>query len=134
MNMPMVPLFTSILKLPYAVLLPVIMVLSMIGVFSVNNSMFDLWVMFFFGVLGYFFKKFEYPVAPLVLALVLGEMLERSLRQSLAMSQNDPSIFFTRPISAVLMVVGILSLLAPVFQSLWTRRSGAKAEVPAADA
>ncbi len=125
MNMPMVPLFTSILKLPYAVLLPIILVLSMIGVFSVNNSMFDLWVMFFFGVLGYFFKKFEYPVAPLVLALVLGDLVERSLRQSLAISQNDPSIFFTRPISAVMIVIAILSLLLPIIQAGWKRR-GAK--------
>lgn len=125
MNMPMVPLFTSILKLPYPVLLPIIMILSMIGVFSVNNSMFDLWVMFVFGGLGYFFKKFDYPVAPLVLALVLGDFLERSMRQSLAMSQNDPSIFFTRPISGFMLAVGIISLLAPLVKNLWDSRKGA---------
>lgn len=122
MNMPMVPLFTSILRMPYPVLLPIIIVLSVIGVFSVNNSMFDLWVMVVFGVLGYIFKKFGYPVAPLVLALVLGDFLERSLRQSLAMSQNDPSIFFTRPISAVMLFIAIASLAAPVIQSISDRR------------
>ncbi|MGE5618713.1 MAG: tripartite tricarboxylate transporter permease [Sphingomonadaceae bacterium] len=127
MNMPLVPVFTSILKLPYPVLLPIIMVVSMIGVFSINNSMFDLWVMFLFGVLGYFFKKFQYPVAPLVLALVLGDMVERSLRQSLAMSQNDPSIFVTRPISGVLLLIGLLALCVPIFQALWSSRKKAAA-------
>lgn len=124
MNMPMVPLFTSILRLPYPVLLPIILVVSFIGVYGINNSVFDLWVMFVFGVLGYFFKKFDYPAAPLVLALVLGELLERSLRQSLAMSQNDPSIFFTSPISAVVLLVGLLSLTSPLIRSVWELRRG----------
>ena len=122
LNMPLVPLFTSILRIPYPVLAPIIVIVSFIGVYSINNSVFDVWVMFFFGVLGYFFKKFEYPVAPVVLALVLGDLLERSLRQSLAMSQNDPTIFFTRPISGVLLLVCLLSLTSPLIRSWWERR------------
>ena len=122
LNMPLVPLFTSILRLPYAVLVPVIITVSFIGVYGINNSSFDVGVMFVFGVLGYFFKKFEYPVAPLVLALVLGDLLERSLRQSLAMSQNDPSIFFTQPISATLLLIGMLSLISPLIRDMWDRR------------
>ncbi|HEX9016943.1 MAG TPA: tripartite tricarboxylate transporter permease [Chloroflexota bacterium] len=124
LNMPLVPIFVAILRLPYSVLVPIIVVVSMIGVYSVNNSMFDVIAMFVFGILGYGFKKFEFPVAPLVLALVLGEMLERSLRQSLAMSRNDPSIFFTRPISAVLLTIALVSLLMPVFQGFRKLRAG----------
>lgn len=122
LNMPLVPVFVAILRLPYSVLVPIIVTVSMIGVYSVNNSMFDVGAMFVFGVLGYFFKKFDFPVAPMVLALVLGEMLERSLRQSLAMSHNDPSIFFTRPIAALLMAVALVSLLMPIVQSGMKRR------------
>ena len=122
LNMPMVPLFTSILRIPYPVLAPTIIIVSFIGVYGINNSPFDVWVMFVFGVLGYFFKKFDYPVAPLVLALVLGDLLERSLRQALAMSQNDPSIFFTQPISAVLLLISLLSLTSPLIRELWGRR------------
>ena len=124
MNMPMVPIFTSILRIPYPVLAPIIIIVSFIGVYGINNSVFDLWVMLVFGVLGYFFKKFDYPVAPLVLALVLGDLLERSLRQSLAMSQNDPTIFFTSPISAALLLVGLLSLTSPLIRSGWESRRG----------
>jgi putative tricarboxylic transport membrane protein len=124
LNMPLVPVFTAILRLPYSVLVPIIVVVSMIGVYSVNNSMFDVIAMFVFGILGYIFKKFEFPVAPLVLALVLGDLLERSLRQSLAMSHNDPSIFFTRPISLVLLLVAIASLAMPIFQGFRKLRAG----------
>lgn len=123
LNMPLVPVFTSILRLPYSVLVPIIIVVSFIGVYGINNSVFDLWVMLVVGTLGYFFKKFDYPAAPLVLALVLGDLLERSLRQSLAMSQNDPTIFFTRPTSGILLVIGLMSLAAPAFRSLWAARA-----------
>ncbi|MHB0871498.1 MAG: tripartite tricarboxylate transporter permease [Chloroflexota bacterium] len=125
LNMPLVPLFTSILRIPYPVLAPIIIIVSFIGVYGINNSVFDVWVMFVFGVMGYFCKKFDYPVAPTVLALVLGDILERSLRQSLAMSQNDPSIFFTRPISAALLAIALLSLTMPAVRAMWDRRKTA---------
>ncbi len=125
LNMPLVPMFTSILRIPYPVLAPIIIVVSFIGVYGINNSVFDVWVMFVFGVLGYFFKKFDYPVAPTVLALVLGDLLERSLRQSLAISQNDPTIFFARPISATLLLIGLVSLTSPLIRHAWNRRKGA---------
>ncbi len=129
LNMPLVPMFTSILRIPYPVLAPIIIVVSFIGVYGINNSVFDVWVMFVFGVLGYFFKKFDYPVAPTVLALVLGDLLERSLRQSLAISQNDPTIFFARPISATLLLIGLVSLTSPLIRYAWNRRKGAAVTV-----
>ena len=111
------------LKIPYPVLAPIIVVVSYIGVYGINNSVFDLWVMTVFGALGYVFKKFDYPVAPTVLALVLGELLERSLRQALAMSQNDPMIFVTRPITAIILLISILSLTSPMIRGWWRARS-----------
>jgi putative tricarboxylic transport membrane protein len=123
MNIPLVPMFTAILKIPYPVLAPLIVVVAFIGVYSLENSMFDVVVMLVFGVLGYIFKKFDYPVAPTVLALVLGPLLERSLRQSLAISQNDPMIFVTRPITAVLLLLALLSLTSPLIRGWWTNRS-----------
>ena len=107
-------------------LLPVIIVLSVIGVFSVNNSMFDLWVMFVFGVLGYFFKKFELPRGAPGAGPGAGGLPGALLRQSLAMSQNDPTIFFTRPISGVMMFIAIASLVAPVVQSFMDSRREAR--------
>ena len=84
-----------------------------------------MWVMFFFGVIGYLMRKMDYPPAPMVLALVLGPMVEMSLRQSLTISHGSMAIFFTRPISGTLSVIALLSLFAPLFRILWNRyRSG----------
>ena len=79
----LVPAWASILRLPYYVIYPGILIISVIGVYSVNGSMFDVWMMLVFGVLGYVFKKLKYPLAPLVLALVLGDMAETSFRQAM---------------------------------------------------
>src|SRR6266705_1074034 len=96
-----VPLFASILRLPFAILTPFIVVICGIGAYAVHNNMIDIWYMIIFGVIGYIFKKLDYPLAPLVLALVLGDFAESALRQSLIMSQGSLLILFQRPISGV---------------------------------
>ena len=84
-----VPLFAAILRIPFAILTPLIVVVCAIGAYAVHNSMIDIWYMLIFGVVGYVFKKLDYPLAPLVLALVLGDLAENALRQSLIMSQGS---------------------------------------------
>jgi len=116
MNIAMIPAFVSILKTPNSILLPLIIVFTLVGAYSSNNNMFDVWVMLGFGIAGYFMKKFDYPAAPIVLALVLGPNTERALRQSLIMSGGSLGIFFTRPIAAALMGATFLVLLGPVFK------------------
>lgn len=118
-NMPMIGLWIRLLKVPYKVLLPVIITISAVGVYVTDNNIADVWVMFVFGIIGYAMRKLNYPPAPLVLALVLGPMVERSLRQSLTISHGDVGIFFSRPISATLMTVAMLSLFAPLLRAMW---------------
>src|SRR5918996_3265605 len=113
-----VPAFAAILRLPFAIIAPVIMVICAIGAFTVNNSATDIWYMMIFGVAGYLFKKLDYPIAPLVLALVLGDTAESALRQSLIMSQGSPMIFFSSPIAAVLGILSCWLLVSPVVHPL----------------
>jgi putative tricarboxylic transport membrane protein len=94
-----VPLFAAILRVPFSIIAPVILVICAIGAYTVHNSMFDVWLMLVFGVMGYVFKKLDYPLAPLVLALVLGDRAEDSFRQSMLMSQGDTQIFFANALS-----------------------------------
>jgi len=113
LNILFVPVFVSALRIPFTFLGPLIVIFATIGVYSVSGSMFDVIVLFSFSVLGYFMKKLDYPAAPMVLALVLGNGLETALRQSLMISQGDVLIFFTRPISGTLMALMILMLVVP---------------------
>jgi putative tricarboxylic transport membrane protein len=92
-----------------------------IGAYAINNSTMDIWYMLIFGVVGYFCKKLASPIAPMVLALVLGDMAESALRQSLTMSQGSPLIFVTHPISAVLVVLSLGLFVSPVIQALLRR-------------
>ena len=119
-----VPFFASILRIPFAILTPLIVVICAIGSYAVHNSMIDIWYMLIFGVIGYVFKKLDYPLAPLVLALVLGDMAENSLRQSLIMSQGSLAIFFTRPISGLITAVAIFFFVMPLWTPWWRRMRG----------
>lgn len=130
LNVAFVPLFVPILRVPYEILAPLIIIFCMVGVFSLNYSTLDLWIMVVAGVIGYFMKKLEYPAAPMVLAIVLGAQMETSLRRSLKMSLGDLSIFFTRPISAVIMVAVIGILLWPFVGRPILNRFRARIEVP----
>src|SRR5437879_8636657 len=97
-----VPFFAAILRIPFAILTPVIVVVCAVGSYAVHNSMIDIWYMVIFGVVGYVFKKLDYPLAPLVLALVLGDLAENALRQSLIMSQGSFAIVLTRRIAGAI--------------------------------
>jgi putative tricarboxylic transport membrane protein len=113
----------QVLKLPYRILFPLILMFCIVGVFASGNAVFDVFVMVVFGVLGYLMRKFGYEPAPLVLAFVLGPMLENNLRKSLILSQGDFTIFLERPISAVCLVLAAVALLVPLLPALARRRS-----------
>jgi putative tricarboxylic transport membrane protein len=117
----MVPLFALILMTPYAVLTPLILLLSAIGAYAVKNLTLDIWLLLLYGLIGYAFKKLKYPLAPMVIALVLGDMTEEALRQSLILSGGSVAIFFTRPIAAAFMSLTILLFLLPVIRPLARR-------------
>ena len=108
-----VPFFAAILRVPFAIIAPVILVICSIGAFTVHNSMFDVWLMAGFGILGYVFKKLDYPMAPLVLALVLGDRAEDSFRQAMLGSQGDVSVFFSNPLVGTLTGLSLLLLFWP---------------------
>lgn len=114
LNLPLVPLFAQILRLPYFVLAPAILGISIVGVYSVSQSLFDVWMLGVFGLLGFLMRKLDFPAAPLVLGLVLGDRLEQSLRQALMMSQGHLSILVMRPMSAGLLLLTVVILLMPV--------------------
>jgi putative tricarboxylic transport membrane protein len=116
LNLPLVPLFAQVLKLPVYALYPVIFGISIVGVYSVSGSLFDVWLLAVFGLMGYAMRKLDYPAAPLILGLVLGDGMERALRQSLMMSQGDMSILVSRPISAVMLFLAAVILIMPLFR------------------
>ena len=127
-----VPFFAAILRIPFAILTPLIIVVCAIGSYAVHNSMLDVWYMLIFGVIGYVFKKLDYPLAPLVLALVLGDMAESALRQSLIISQGSLAIFFNRPISGVITSVALFFFAMPVVTPWWRKLRGLPSHTPAA--
>jgi putative tricarboxylic transport membrane protein len=122
LNIPLIPLFAQILRLPVYVLYPVIFGISIVGVYSVSGSRFDVWMLVVFGLLGYAMRKLDYPAAPLALGLVLGDSMERALRQSLMMSQGDLGILVSRPISAVILCLAAAILVVPLFRKAGGRR------------
>ncbi len=119
-----VPLFAAILRIPFAILTPLIVFICAIGAFAVSNAMLDIWYVLIFGVVGYVFKKLDYPLAPLVLALVLGDMAETAVRQSLIMSRGNPAIFFWSPISAVITSAALVLFFLPVLTPVIRRVRG----------
>jgi putative tricarboxylic transport membrane protein len=109
-----VPLFAAILRIPFSIVAPVIMVVCAVGAYTVNNALFDVWLMVMFGVVGYAFTKLGYPLAPLVLALVLGDMAESSFRQAMLLSQGTLTIFWSNGLVGSIMTLGLVLLLWPV--------------------
>ena len=118
LNLPLIGIWVQVLKVPYRVLFPLILLFCLIGTYTINNSGFDVTVMIIFGVLGYLLKKLSYESAPLVLAVVLGPMLEQNLRQSLLLSRGSFTIFVTRPLCAVTLSVAFLLLISNIFPHL----------------
>jgi putative tricarboxylic transport membrane protein len=122
LNLPLVPVFAQVLRLPAYVLFPLILGVSMVGVYTVSGSLFDLGLLLLFGLLGYVMRKLDYPSAPLILGLVLGGAMERALRQSLMMSEGSLTILVARPMSAVMLLLAVLILLVPLFGKFNTWR------------
>jgi putative tricarboxylic transport membrane protein len=118
LNLPLIPVWVKLLKVPYPILFPFILVFCLIGVYTINENVFDIFLMVFFGVFGYLARKFDFEAAPFLLAVVLGPMMEKAFRQSLIMSQGDFSIFVNRPISGVIFGVAILLLILPLFRGI----------------
>ncbi len=109
-----VPLFAAILRIPFAIIAPVIIVICAIGAYTVHNAMLDIWLMLLFGVIGYVFKKLDYPLAPLVLALVLGDRAEDSFRQTMLMSQGDVNVFFSNWLVGSITTLALVMLFWPL--------------------
>ena len=120
LNLPLIGIWVKILKIPYEVLFPLILLFCLIGVFSLNNNVGEIGLMLFFGGVGYFMKKFNYEAAPLVLAMVLGPMMENALRQSLIMANGSAAIFFTRPISLAVALLVLTLLVLPMLP--WVKK------------
>jgi putative tricarboxylic transport membrane protein len=119
-----VPLFASILRIPFSIIAPVILVICAVGAYTVHNAFGDIAVMLVFGVLGYVFKKLNYPLAPLVLALVLGDMAESSFRQAMLVSQGDLSAFWSNWLVGGLVTLALLMLFWPLISALLGKLKG----------
>jgi putative tricarboxylic transport membrane protein len=118
LNLPLVSLWVKLLKIPPPWLYAGIIVISTAGVYGAGNSVFNVGLLFVFGLLGYIMRRFDFPAAPLIVGLILAPLGEQSMRQALTISQGDWSTFFTRPLSGSLMVVAALLLIVP---PLWKR-------------
>jgi len=106
---------------PFSIIAPVILVMCAIGAYTVHNNTFDVVMMLVFGVAGYLLKKTNYPMAPMVLAIVLGDKAEEAFRQSLLASQGGLGVFFSTKLVSTIMVLGLISLFWPLIQELWSR-------------
>jgi putative tricarboxylic transport membrane protein len=125
LNLPLIGVWVQILKVPYPILFPLILLFCVIGVYSLNNSILEVGIMILFGVIGYCLRKFDFEPAPLILALVLGPMMELNFRQSLMMGDGRLFFFFERPLSATILAVAIFLLVAPLFRRSKSRRRSA---------
>jgi putative tricarboxylic transport membrane protein len=124
LNLPLIGLWVKVLKIPYPILFPLILLFCVIGSYSLNNNIEEVLIMIAFGIFGYLMKKFEYEPAPLILAMVLSPMMEPALRQSLLVSHGSFLIFFTRPISVTLLSIAIILLIFPIFLRWFKARNG----------
>jgi putative tricarboxylic transport membrane protein len=125
LNLPLIPLWVQVLRIPDKILYPLILLFCVIGAYSINNNVFDIIVMVIFGIAGYLFKKFGYEAAPLILGFVLGPMFEVNLRRSLLISQGSFSIFFTRPIALGAIIVCAILVLLPLYKAFSKKKGHA---------
>ncbi|MHB8908230.1 MAG: tripartite tricarboxylate transporter permease [Syntrophales bacterium] len=116
MNIFLIPLFVAMLRIPYSIMMGFIIIFASIGAYSVNNNMFDVWMMVGFGILGYAMKKLKYPIVPLVLAMVLGRLAENSFRQALEISAGSYAIFYTKPITLIFLLTAVLAYCSPLIR------------------
>ncbi|MEM2210456.1 MAG: tripartite tricarboxylate transporter permease [Nitrososphaerales archaeon] len=114
--------FVKLLQIPKGILGPLILILCIGGTFAVRNNIIDVWILFIFGIIGYILEEYKWPLAPIVMGLVLGELTERNLRRSLLVSGGNPMIFFTRPISGTILAITIILLLIPLLSKIRGKR------------
>jgi putative tricarboxylic transport membrane protein len=124
------PLFAAVLRISFSILMPLLIFICAIGAYAVNNRMIDIWYMMLFGIIGWAFKKLDYNMAPMLLALVLGDMAEQTLRQSLIMSQGSLLIFVQPPIALPLVIAATIIAFWPAISALKARLKGSKAPTP----
>jgi putative tricarboxylic transport membrane protein len=122
LNLPMIGIWVQVLKIPYRVLFPIVLVFCAVGSYSMNNSVFDVYMMTVFGVVGYFMKRYGFEPAILVLAFVIGPIMEQSLRQSLLLGDGNFMIFLTRPISLGLILVSVFLIVSSAIPAIGRRR------------
>ena len=120
-NLAFIPAFVAVLRMPFTILAPIIFVLCVVGGYVPTQDMHDVWLILIFGVVGYLMRKLDYPMAPAVLAIVLGPLAETSMRQALLMSDGSFAIFFNRPIASPIMIIALLLLSMPLFNALRKR-------------
>jgi TctA family transporter len=125
LNLPLIGLWVRIVMVPYHLLFPLILVFCAIGVYSLNNNNFDVYLMALFGVLGYIFSKLDCEPAPMLLGFILGPLMEEYLRRALIISRGDPSVFITRPISATMLVLAVLAMVMVLLPAIRTTREEA---------
>ena len=123
-NLAFIPAFIAVLRMPFTILAPIIFVLCVVGGFAPTQSLHDVWLILVFGVAGYLMRKLDYPLAPAVLAIVLGPLAETSMRQALLMSDGDLMVFLERPISGPIRGIAIVLYLLPLIKILRTRWRG----------
>ncbi|GLO67954.1 tripartite tricarboxylate transporter permease [Oceanobacillus kimchii] len=128
LNLPLIPYFVKILKVPRPLLISLVIISSLIGVYAVSFSTFDLYLLVLFGILGYFMRVFAFPAAPFILAFILGGMMEQALRQSLTISGGSWSIFYTSPLAVTLFVIMIIALVVPAWRDQVRRKKAEEEE------
>jgi putative tricarboxylic transport membrane protein len=121
LNLPLIGMWVKILKVPYNILFPLILLFCFLGVYSLNNNIYEILIMVIFGIFGYFMQKFDFEGAPFLMGMVLGPMMEVAFRQSLL--YGDPFVFFKRPISGVLLILSFILLISPIFSKIGSKRN-----------
>lgn len=116
-----VPMFAALLRIPFTIIGPMIVAICFVGAYTVSNATFDLWLVLIFGLVGYLFSRLDYPLAPLVLAMVLGHKAENAFHQSMVLSDGSLEIFFSNPLVSSIMAVGIALLVLPKLVSMGSR-------------
>jgi putative tricarboxylic transport membrane protein len=132
LNLPLIPMWVQILRIPYWLLYPTILVLAVVGAYSVRGSMFDVYLLLGFSLVGYLFRKLDIPAAPMLMAFVLGPQAEVTLRQSLVLSNNNPIIFLQRPIAATILALTVLVVAFATFSRYRKRRAALAVARPSA--
>lgn len=122
MNMPLVGMWAKIAMIPYKLLFPIILMVILVGTYSLNGSLWDVGLMLIFGVIGYILKKLDIPVSAMIVTFILGSQLETSMLQSLSISTDGFLIFFTQPISAVIMGIALIIFAASIFSVVKNKR------------